>query len=312
MSTKVNVQMNRILIIRGGAIGDFILTLPAIRAVRDAYPDAVVHILGYKHIAALAEQRFYAEAVRSIEYGPLSGFFAKDAELNPELREYFGSFDLVISYLFDPDGIFEANLRRSGATRIVAGPSKIRLGVHATRQLAAPIEKLGINVTDYRPTVFPSEADREFAAEFLNDLPRNVVALHPGSGSTQKNWTVDRWIELGNRLLGQNHALLVVSGEADQTQLDILKRTWKRPEVRFATNLALPNLAAIFAETVFVGHDSGISHLAAATGAKCLLLFGPSDPGVWAPQGNNVRVIRAPNGDLNQLRLKPLLDALAM
>ena len=302
--------MKRILIIRGGAIGDFILTLPAIRAVRDAYPDAAVHILGYKHIAALAEQRFYAEAVRSIEYGPLSGFFAKDADLNPELREYFGSFDLIISYLFDPDGIFEANIQRSGTTRIVAGPSKIRPGVHATRQLAAPIEKLGINVTDYMPTLFPSEADRAFAAEFLNDLPRNVIALHPGSGSTQKNWAVDRWIELGNQLLGQNRALLVVSGEADQTQLDILKRTWKRPEVRFATNLALPNLAAILAETVFVGHDSGISHLAAATGAKCLLLFGPSDPGVWAPQGNNVRVIRAPNGDLDELTVERVVGAL--
>src|SRR5712692_3885240 len=98
--------MKRILVIRRGALGDFILTLPALRALRDAYPHAHIEILGYKHIAALVENRFYAQAVRSIEYGPLSSFFAKNSELPPQLATYFASFDLVISYLYDPDGIF--------------------------------------------------------------------------------------------------------------------------------------------------------------------------------------------------------------
>ena len=67
--------MNRILVIRGGAIGDFILTLPALKALRDARPQAHIEILGYKHIAVLAENRFYAQAVHSIEYGPLGQIF---------------------------------------------------------------------------------------------------------------------------------------------------------------------------------------------------------------------------------------------
>ncbi len=83
--------MNRVLVIRGGAIGDFILTLPALKALRDARPNAHIEILGYRHIAALAENRFYAQAVRSIEYGPLSSFFAKNSELPAELANYFGS-----------------------------------------------------------------------------------------------------------------------------------------------------------------------------------------------------------------------------
>src|SRR5438445_38633 len=69
------MRMNRILVIRGGAIGDFILTLPALKALRDAFPRAHIEILGYKHIAALAENRFYARVVRSIEYRPLSSVF---------------------------------------------------------------------------------------------------------------------------------------------------------------------------------------------------------------------------------------------
>src|ERR1044071_9348904 len=117
--------MNRILVIRGGAIGDFILTLPALKALRDARPQAHIEILGYKHIAAIAENRFYAEAVRCIEYGQLARFFARDSELPVELAGYFAGFDLIISYLYDPDQIFETNLRRSGVEKLICGPARI-------------------------------------------------------------------------------------------------------------------------------------------------------------------------------------------
>src|SRR4029077_16368437 len=97
--------MNRILVIRGGAIGDFILTLPALKALREARPEAHIEILGYKHIAVLAEEGFYAQGVQSIESGPLARFFARNSELPAELADYFASFDLLISYLYDPDRI---------------------------------------------------------------------------------------------------------------------------------------------------------------------------------------------------------------
>src|SRR5260370_7092899 len=128
--------MNRILVIRGGAIGDFILTLPALKALRETYPNAHVEILGYKHIAVLAENRFYAQAVRSIEYGALSTFFAKNAELPSELATYFANFDLIVSYLYDPDGIFESNLRRCAVELLIRGPAKIDKSEHTPLQLA--------------------------------------------------------------------------------------------------------------------------------------------------------------------------------
>src|SRR5437899_9184432 len=141
--------MNRILLIRGGAIGDFVLILPALKALREANADAQIEILGYKHIAELAHNRFYANRVRSIEYAPLSRFFAKDSQLTSELAEYFSMFDLIITYLYDPDKIFENNLRRCGVRKIVGGPPKIDNGAgsaHAARQLAEPIERLGVKV----------------------------------------------------------------------------------------------------------------------------------------------------------------------
>src|SRR5213078_1413440 len=238
--------------------------LPALKALRDAYPHAHLAILGYKHIAALVENRFYAQAVRSIEYGSLSSFFAKNSELPPELGTYFASFDLIISYLYDPDGIFENNLRRCGVENFVRGPAKIEKGEHATRQLARPMQEIGLIVADLVANVYPSIEDRQVAQEFLRDLSRPIIAFHVGIGSD---------------LLGSgdfNGSLVIVSGEADEERARQLRTVWRNERVRFAKNLPLPELAALFERAIFLGHDSGISQLAAAAGANCILLFGPS------------------------------------
>jgi heptosyltransferase III len=302
-------------VIRGGAIGDFILTLPTLKALREAYPHARIEILGYKHIAALAENRFYAQAVRSIEYGPLSSFFAKNSKLAEELATYFASFDLIISYLYDPDGIFENNLRRCGVENLVCGPAKVDGHEHAARQLARPLGELGLRASDLAPRIYSSTEDRQFAEDFLGGMARPILAIHPGSGSEMKNWPIENWIELGSKScvfqsatgedgpLGKRPSLVVISGEADKAQTARLESQWKDSDVRFGKNLPLPHLAAVFADLIFVGHDSGISHLAAAAGAKCILLFGPTDPDVWAPMNENVRVLRPKSGALKDVDL---------
>jgi heptosyltransferase-2 len=306
--------MHCILVIRGGAIGDFILTLPALKALRDTRPHAHMEILGYNHIAALAENRFYAQAVRSIEYGPLARFFARNSELPAELADYFASFDLIVSYLYDPDRIFETNLRRSGVENVICGAARIVENAgHAARQLARPIEKLGIKVVDFAERIFPSTEDREFAHKFLESMPQPIIAIHPGSGSHEKNWPLEKWIGLfsqENRFIDFER-LLVISGEADQAQTDQLEREWKNRGVRFARNLPLPRLAAVLEHAMFVGHDSGISHLAAAAGANCVLLFGPTNPDVWAPKNDNVQILRAPNARLSDLEIEQVEAALA-
>jgi heptosyltransferase-2 len=308
--------MNRILVIRGGAIGDFILTLPALKALRDAHPHAHIEILGYKHIAVLAEKRFYAQAVRSIEYGPLSSFFAKNSDLPAELANYFAPFDLVINYLYDPDRIFENNLRRCGVENLLCGPARlVETAGHAARQLARPMEDLGIRVSDLTQKIFLSIDDRQFARDFLQGLQPPIVAIHPGSGSKEKNWPLENWIALFSRSDGfplaeerggqrpQLPSLVVISGEADKAETEQLEREWKDRDVRFAKNLPLPHLAAVIERSIFVGNDSGISHLAAAAGANCVLLFGPTEPHVWAPRNQHVRVLRAPSGKITDLQI---------
>jgi heptosyltransferase-2 len=299
--------MGRILVIRGGAIGDFILTLPALRLLRESFPAAEIEILGYRHIVALAENRFYAQATRSIEYAPLSRFFIPNADLDPELVAYFASFDQVISYLFDPDHFFENNLRRCGVKNLLHGSPKIGDQAHAAFQLAAPMESLALFLDDPAAQLFPTESDEVEAAQTLALSSPRVIAIHPGSGGERKCWPIEKWAALG-QWLGENYPeaeILVIGGEADGERLVRMEAALASHRHQVLRNVPLPVLAAILRKCrLFLGHDSGISHLAAAVEIPCLLLFGPTDPDVWAPRNPKVRVLAAPDGLLFQLPLE--------
>ena len=114
------------------------------------------------------------------------------------------------------------------------------------------------------------------------------------------------------RLLGSDNfrgSLVIVSGEADEDRTNQLRMIWKSDRVQFASNIPLPVLAALFENAIFLGHDSGISQLAAAAGANCILLFGPTNPEIWAPRNEKVQVIQAPTGDMPSLGFEAVRDA---
>ena len=290
--------MPKILAIRGGAIGDFILTLPALRLLREAFPHCHLEVLGYRHIAALALHggpapgTTYADATRSIEYGPLAGFFARNGSLSTELCEYFASFQQVVSWLFDPDGIFETNLKRAGVKNYLSAHTSITDDNHASTQLARGLESMALFLDDPAAKLIPTAESQQAAETFLSSSKirhSSFTALHPGSGSPRKNWPLEKWHALAAEI---KDPLLIIGGEADTASLDSLA-----PHAALvARALPLPTLAALLTRcTRYFGHDTGISHLAAAVGAKCTLLFGPTDPAVWAPQGAHVKILHTPN-----------------
>ena len=285
----------RILVIRGGALGDFILTLPAIRLLREKYPESSLDILGYRHITMLAEGRYYADSTRSIEQASLAGFFHPKADLDPALCEYFAGFQQVVSYLYDPEGFFHSGLRRAGVKSLIAASPRICEGEHAACQLSRPLKVLGLKLENPAARIFPSDQDRAAAQEILRPLPGPFVAIHPGSGGSRKNWPIERWLELQRALLDDPRMghLLVIGGESDELQISSMKLAKVAGRQTILQSLSLSVLAAILAEcALFIGHDSGISHLAAAVEIPCLLLFGPTNPDVWAPANEGVVVLR--------------------
>lgn len=304
MKTPASESRRSLLVIRGGAIGDFLLTLPALGLLRKGFPDCRIEIVGYRHICSVAEGRYYADAVRSIEYAPMAGFFNPRSELDPELSAYFAGFGQVISYLFDPDGFFAGNLRRCGVENLICGDPRISGSRHAIHQLATPLESLALFLEDSSMKIFPSADDVAGAGRWLAGFRKPLVAVHPGSGSSKKNWPLPAWKSLLTLLCDAGASVLVVSGESDVEGVAELRETFG-DRLGFLEHLPLVILGAVFQQCAFfIGHDSGISHIAAAAGTECLLLFGPTDPAVWAPTNSNVNVLRAPGGLLHKLSVE--------
>lgn len=295
--------MKRILVIRGGALGDFIVTLPTIGLLRKKWPQAKIELLGHPRHAEIALHRHYLDGVRSVNHGPLSAFFTPRAVLDPEWMDYVGSFDLVLSYFFDPDRLFLTNLQRCKPGEIVTHDPRVpeKFREPAARYFGQAVQSLGLKLgEDAASELFPSPADTGGARAFLTGLKAGtrVVAVHPGSGGERKNWPIAAWAEWGRRLSDAlpDVTLLLIEGEADAERAQFLAEAWKTvPHLR-ARLLPLPILAALLREAVlYVGHDSGVTHLAAAASRKLpvMALFGPTEPAVWAPPREGVRVLRS-------------------
>jgi heptosyltransferase III len=299
----------RILVIRGGAIGDFVLTLPVLAALRDQLPGARLEVLGYPHIAQLALAGGLADAVHSIEAGPLAGFFAAGGDLNARWREFFAGFAIIVSFLYDPDDIFRQNVARASKAQFIAGPHRPEeaAGVHAARVFLKPLERLAIVDADDVPRLRLVRVEEgEVGAR-----PRSpsLLAVHPGSGSERKNWPEGQWLELLRALASTTDTkFLIVGGEAEGDRLDRLASSLPASRVQLARSLPLVELAGrLISCSGFLGHDSGITHLAAALGLPTLVLWGDTVEAVWRPRGEQVSVLRAGTG-LSALSVQMVLD----
>lgn len=271
--------MRKILVLRGGALGDFIVTLPAIALLRQRWPEARIELAGNAAAAELARARGLLDAVHSQHEARWSGLYG-EAPLRAEFGDWLGGFDLVVNYWPDPEGTVRAKLP------VRADQLFVHAEAHSSRAPAAahycePLRQFELETRNFFFALKPLAPARRATGR--------SISIHPGSGSAGKNWPIERWVELCGWLERELRAqLLIVSGEADAVAADALA-AFGRP----ARNLPLEDLVTHFSQCrLFLGHDSGISHLAAACGAPSILLFGPTDPARWAPPAPQVRVLR--------------------
>jgi heptosyltransferase-2 len=272
--------MKRILVLRGGALGDFIVTLPALRLLRERWPAARIELAGNSRAAELGLLAGVLDGVHSQAEARWAQLYAP-APLAPDFRVWLDGFDLIVSFWPDPERELCRHFAHRGASFIA---SDATVKTHpAAAHFCEALRPLGLETCNHLFSFdFPAQVRSE-AARRLGEMT-DFVAIHPGSGSPRKNWPLARWTELIERL---QCPLLIVTGEAEKT----LPRRPKSQPVVHAHNWPLPVLgAALVQSRRFIGHDSGISHLAAASGGRCVLLFGPTDPVIWAPPG--ARTIR--------------------
>lgn len=286
----MNEPQGRFLVVRGGAIGDFVLTLPVFSAIREMFPAAHVELLGYPNVTDLALKSGTADGVRSIDARPMASFFNRKGHTNEELGGYFAGFNIVVSYLYDPDEFFQNNVKACAKhIQFVQGIHKPddSNGTHATEALLQALQQLAIFDGDPVPKL-----------DFKTSPPdgESWIAVHPGSGSPKKNWPVNRWFEL-LRDLGVDHRILVIGGEADLEQLGVLEAALSGVQYDFMVNQPLVDVGTrLQACRAFVGHDSGITHLAAAVGLPGVCLWGETNENVWRPRSERFELVHGGAG----------------
>jgi Glycosyltransferase family 9 (heptosyltransferase) len=312
----VSEGKGKILVVRGGAIGDFVLTLPVLAALRGQFPGVRLELMCYARVAPLATTAGLVDHSESIDARPMASFFARNGPLPARLAAYFGGFNLIISYLFDPDRIFQTNVARCSKAQFLVGPHRPDEDgpLHATDAFLRPLARLAIFDADPVPRLdLPLVAGDGPHVNLEPSLGSNAqagpstqtdrwLALHPGSGSERKNWPEERWTALLRRLSAETQlGFLLLGGEAEGERLARLAAVLPPGRSRIADSLPLAEVGALLQQCRgYLGHDSGISHLAAAVGVRGLILWGETRPEVWRPRSERVRILSSPAclGDL--------------
>ena len=288
----------KILMIHAGGIGDLLLSLPALRAFRMAFPDSSPELLGLPERLSLIAHDLGAVSIHSINQANLAPFYLKGGALYSRLVEFFSSFSAALLIGRSQAEILADNIRLAGLARVIFLPSfpGEEQNLHVSEALLQGLRSFGIEGEGlFAPLRLSGEA-LSFAGELLNKAGGKkggrILAIHPGSGSPAKNWSPRKFALVADWAT-ERASIFLVSGPARDGRDEVLRAVKKaRPYV--LDRLPLPHLAAVLAKcTAFLGNDSGITHLAAWTGIPTVALFGPTDPAVWGPRGPGIRILTA-------------------
>lgn len=290
-------------------MGEFVLTLPVFAALRAQFPGIAIEVLGYPRIAELAKAAGLVDEVRSIETRAAAGFFARGASaLDEDLSSYFAKFSVIFSYLFDPDGFFQMNVGRVSAAQFIQGQARPDEGasLHASETFLKPLERLAIFEADAVPRL-----SLALAGERNGTGAR--IAIHPNPETGARAWPEAKWRNLALAITAKTGFGVVLVG--DEAQARVLRRIAAELPAGRATMVGTSGFGELAKELggcqAFVGHDSGVSHLAAALGVPCVAVWGNSNATIWQPRGAHVTVLKNRAGAIGVTQ-EEVLSALPM
>ncbi|MHB8069504.1 MAG: glycosyltransferase family 9 protein [Desulfobaccales bacterium] len=289
-------SVQKILIWHQGALGDLLLAGPALLALRRHYPRAQLTALGQPQRWALLTPTLSLEAVWDSAAAAWAPLFMMDPPLPPMLQERLAPFQLALVFSPRPHPALLARLAQAGIAAVHWLASFPLAGADAVGTvLAAALARLGIAPAGDSFRLLLG-ADWPDQAPQLSG-PGPFLAVAPGSGQACKNWPLVHYYE-ATRSLAWQHGLRIIwlAGPAEEPILPYLQGLAVAQDHLLLANLPLTAVAATLARCrLYLGGDSGLTHLAAAVGVPGVVaLFGPTDPRVWAPRGEGVRVLEAP------------------
>jgi ADP-heptose:LPS heptosyltransferase len=296
----------RILLLNRIHIGDCIFTTPAIRALRDAYPDAwIVAAVPHAHADLLR----FNPCIDALIWRPVRNWWRK-WEFVREVRRQ--QFDLIVSFqeksVFYGLTAWYAGARQTLSLqhwrtrrfyqRTVPWPHHL----HRIERYLTLAAAVGATAGSPHTELHVGAANHERAEAILRERgvgPREpIVGLNPGSTEAERRWPPERFAAVGDRLAEVAGArILLFGGRGDRAMTSEIARLMTTPAINLAGETGLLESAALMERLdVFISGDTGPLHMAAALGTSVVAMFGPSRPELAAPRfgaaGGRARILR--------------------
>jgi ADP-heptose:LPS heptosyltransferase len=288
-----------VLIIHQGAIGDFILSLPSLEAIHRFYSQTRFIFLGNPSILEIIHSRPYFGVVLNYAEKRWAPLYNSKEKLDTGVFSSLPPVDSIFAFCRSSSQTLVDNLAgiyEKPSYRIDPFP-EAALGLHVSEYQCRQLEEFGIpSLPCPTPVVAPSQEVFLEARRFVREnvtAGNQLVLLHPGSGGRKKLWSVTGWLDVIMKLSRNNTIKIsLIEGPADSHIVQQLCSELETASLLLVNNWPLGKLAALMKHSsLYLGNDSGITHLAAACNTPTIALFGPTDPSIWGPQGVKVTVV---------------------
>ena len=278
----------KLLIYHQGALGDFVLTFPALTRLKKRF--APLDAVCKPQLGELTQSLGLIDSWFSQDGARFATLFSNTPD--PDLKALLNSYDEIILFSFSKDLARSIKkIRNHPVHRIPPRPEPTE-NIHVALHLLKNLTTRGLigEENDLHAVENFSPSLRQ--GVFNNSLNSRKVYLHPGASSQKKMWNLKNFLQLDNLLGSDGYITEYIIGPADEFLTEALQTDDSHQKVVHMPEKILALADLLKTAGGFIGNDSGVSHLAAYLGLPTVTVFGPSDPVMWRPIGAKVAIVR--------------------
>lgn len=288
----------RMVVFHQGALGDFLLTFPVLDGLHESCPELRIDFWSKREHVSLLVGKHYLRGFHTLEDRLLPSLLHDSLWMASPLPDFLTEADQVL--IFGQAGTRVLADRLSTRLRakvdwVRSFPGPDENETYVTDFIRRQVNRLGWNAGERFGRLVANPHELDAAKTLLQGcgISSPPVLIHPGSGGKRKVWPLKNWHNLMAWIKSELSVPVLLSiGPADE-YLQSFSRLMLQAGIPSVGGLTLARLAALISGCrLYVGSDSGVSHLAAALGVQTVAVFGPTDPGVWGPRGDRVRIVQ--------------------
>ena len=297
-SGNMRRKLKSALLFRIGGLGDLLVTLPSIQYIRKKYPSCSLTLVCREEYGSILKETGVVDEIVSVDQSKISRLFLDPPSPDSEFARWMSGFDLIHGWMQKAQSLkleeFCCSVLQKKCRLIVHDPmcnDSISLfffenTVNFLGQDGNPNPR--INECSFLPV---SAQIKEKGQSLLGETDQDAfqgkfIVIHPGSGSASKCWSFENFMETIKRLSLQNLRGVLVTGPAEERLVNNLETRSRPPGWKWLHDPSLVNLPGLLSiAALYIGNDSGVTHLAASCGTKVVTLFRKDLESLWKPNG---------------------------